>query len=141
MRPWVLPLSVAIYWGTMAVIRSCAVASDIYVAFNFSLFCARIENIRWFIVELLEMIVFSSTVSKQTLDSNRLSGCLVFILFPFRNAHSFRQSQQIFKQTSNFKLKIYQISFDATVHAILSILSVLKPGKMDLLLLSLDNNV
>ena len=35
---WVLPLSVAIYWGTMAVIRSCAVASDIYVAFNFSLF-------------------------------------------------------------------------------------------------------
>ena len=49
---------------------------------------------------------------------------------------------------SNFKLKIYQISLDATIHAILLELnlkyfeqSVLKPGKMDLLLVSLNNNI
>ena len=43
--------------------------------------------------------------------------------FSISKCSQFRQSQQIFKQTSNFKLKIYQISFDATVHAILSILN------------------
>ena len=73
--------------GSYKELRSCLGHLCCFQFFTF--FCARIENICWFIVELLEMIVFSSTVSKQTFESNRLSGCLVFILFPFRNAHSF----------------------------------------------------